>query len=480
MEIVIGWENISPRQNRRATLSESFWRNIEEYRQLGFDPLRWIPTCSNQLDNDILHASLEALKRSTIKLEPNWFDSFYYMDGKTPELTRRVYYDLGNPMIEKEAQIKRALLLFRIHTDFGSDSVLLSQIISRFLKNFHSKVIAKRVVMPLTVNMKSQFALLDYIKVSRGDKVGYTSANNSTTQIIDPTLSPESELHSNIALTMAMENLNLLGCRSGFRVFPVYDAPTEGLLDTIRKNLDTFTSRYNIAMDDYSSVKLGSLFFGATAIANTLKEQPIRYEQVEEGMQILISNKLGTLPAMSVYVIAQMNEEIITNSENNNISLHSLITAKEEVIKSLSEPHFSLGKVVSKYCPVFGSPYDRDPHITAVYPIMADGLFAVARFSKHLNAKLVINNLPMKFDEIAKFARKELLVKNATAASVGCHMIVATKDVTRLVLEDLQKHNFEPSVIGYVANKGGSGLIIEEDINKYLTSNAKQKIEVTS
>ena len=62
---------------------------------------------------------------------------------------------------------------------------------------------------------------------------------------------------------------------------------------------------YNLAMDDYSSVKVGSLFFGATAVANTLKEQPIRYEQVEEGMQIIISNKLGAMPAMSVYILAK-------------------------------------------------------------------------------------------------------------------------------------------------------------------------------
>ena len=81
-------------------------------------------------------------------------------------------------------------------------------------------------------------------------------------------------------------------------------------------------------MDDYSSVKVDSLFFGATAIANTLKEQPIKYEQVEEGMQIIISNKLGTLPAMSVYLLAQMDEGRVSMFENNNISLDSLITAR--------------------------------------------------------------------------------------------------------------------------------------------------------
>ena len=207
-----------------------------------------------------------------------------------------------------------------------------------------------------------------------------------------------------------------------------------------------------------------------------MKEQPIRYENVEEGMQIIISNKLGTLPAISVYVLAQMNEGSLAKLENNNISLDSVTRAKDEVLKSLSEPHFSLGKVVSKYCPDFGSPYDKHTHIAAVYPTMTDGLFAVAKLAKLLNAQIVINNLPMKFDEIARFATKELLVENATAASTGCHMIVATKDVAKLIVEDLRKHNFEPSVIGFIANKERSGLIIEADINNYISSKAKQKI----
>jgi selenophosphate synthase len=453
-------------------LSENFWNNIEEYRQLGFDPLRWIPTCSNQVDDSILQASLKEIKRSTIKLEPFWFDSFYYMDGKTPELTRRVYYNLDNPIIEKEAEIKRALLTFRIHTEIGSDSVFLSEIIRRFLKSFHFKVISKKIVMSMTIDRKSQFALLDYIRLSRGDKVGYTSANNSTTQITDPTLSPESEIHSNIALTTAMENLNLLGCTSGFRLFPIYDAPTDSLLDTIRKNLDAFTSHYNLAMDDYSSVKVGSLFFGATAVANTLKEQPIRYEQVEEGMQIVISNKLGAMPAMSVYVLAKMDESI-SKLESNNISLDFLTDAKDEVLKSLSEPRFSLGKVISKYCPEFGTPYEKHTHIAAVYPVMTDGIFAVAKFARLVNARIVINNLPMKYDEIARFATKELLVENATAASTGCHMIIATKNVVDLIMEDLQKHNFEPSVIGFIGKKESPGLTIDADIDKYVVSKAR-------
>lgn len=454
-------------------MSESFWKNIEEYIRLGFDPLLWIPTCSNQVDDDILQASLNEIKRSTIKLDPTWFDSFYYMDGKNPELTRRIYTNLDNPIVEKEAEIKRALLMLRIHTEVGSDSLLLSEIVRRFLKSFHFKVVSKRATISMTANRKSQFALLDYIRLSRGNKAGYTSANNSTTQITDPTLNPDSEIHSDIALTMAMENLNLLGCTSGFRVFPIYDAPTDNLLDTIRKNLDAFTSRYNIAMEDYSSVRAGSLFFGATAIANTLKEQPIRYEQVEEGMQIVVSSKFGTMSAMSLYVLSQMDEEYASRIENDNISLDFLTSAKNEVLKSLSEPRFSLGKVISKYCPDFGAQYDKHTHIAAVYPIMTDGILAIAKFARLAGVQLTINNLPMKYDEIARFAAKDLMVENATSASAGCHMIVATENVANLIAEDLRKHTFEPSVIGFVAKKETPGLKIEADIDKYVPSKTK-------
>lgn len=454
-------------------MSESFWKNIEEYIRLGFDPLLWIPTCSNQVDDDILQASLNEIKRSTIKLDPTWFDSFYYMDGKNPELTRRIYTNLDNPIVEKEAEIKRALLMLRIHTEVGSDSLLLSEIVRRFLKSFHFKVVSKRATISMTANRKSQFALLDYIRLSRGNKAGYTSANNSTTQITDPTLNPDSEIHSDIALTMAMENLNLLGCTSGFRVFPIYDAPTDNLLDTIRKNLDAFTSRYNIAMEDYSSVRAGSLFFGATAIANTLKEQPIRYENVEEGMQIVVSSKFGTMSAMSLYVLSQMDEEYASRIENDNISLDFLTSAKNEVLKSLSEPRFSLGKVISKYCPDFGTQYNKHTHIAAVYPIMTDGILAIAKFARLAGVQLTINNLPMKYDEIARFAAKDLMVENATSASAGCHMIVATENVAKLIAEDLRKHTFEPSVIGFVAKKETPGLKIEADIDKYVPSKIK-------
>jgi hypothetical protein len=151
-----------------------------------------------------------------------------------------------------------------------------------------------------------------------------------------------------------MENLNLVGCTSGFKLFPAYDAPNEELLDMIRKNLDAFTSRYNLVMEDYSSLKVGKLFFGATAIANTIKELPTRYDQVEEGMQIIVSDKFGTIPALSLYMLTQMDPNNITKIEQNHILPSVLSSAKDEVIKTLTHPSFSFGKIISRYCPSNG------------------------------------------------------------------------------------------------------------------------------
>jgi selenophosphate synthase len=453
-------------------MSEDFWRLVEEYQQLGFDPIRWVPTCSNEVDNHILECSLKGIKRTNIKLTPSWFDTFYYMDGKIPELTRRVY-NFDNPLVEKEVEIRRALSIFRIHTVLAYNSALLSGAIQNFFKNFRSRVFIRKNIMALTTHREAQFALLDYIELHRGDKVGYTSANNSVTQITDPTRKPESEIHSNIALTAGMEYLNLLGCTSGFKLFPVYDAPTEEMLDKIRTNLDAFTSRYNIGMEDYSSIKIGNLFFGTTAIANTVKELPTRYDQVEEGMQIIISNKMGALPALSLYTLTQMDNNNITKFERNGISLDILDAAKDDTIKNLSEPHFSLGKIISKYCPDFGMAYDKHMHITAVHPVMTDGFFAIVKLAKLTNSHIVISELPMKYEEIAKFATRELLIENSTAASNGCHLIVASNDVARLVVDDLRRHNFEPTIIGYFSKKEKPAVTTEKDIVQYIASKSK-------
>jgi selenophosphate synthase len=457
-------------------LSDNFWEQTDLYRKLGFDPLRWIPSCSNEVDTHVLKDALAEVKHSRIKISPSWFDPFYHIDGKIPELTRRVY-SLANPAMDKEVELKRALAVFRIHTGSGEHPALLSKALENILKIFSSKVSVTCASAVLTEHKSAEFAMFDYIQLHRGDKIGYMPAVTSVTQVTDMTKAPDDEIHSNIAMTSAIELLNLLGCdmksSPSSKLFPIYDAPSEEMLDKVRSNLDAFTSRYNLAMEDYSSLKLGKLFYGTSAMATTSKDLPTKYDQIEEGMEIIITNKFGGLSPLGLYTLGSMNSENIAKYERNGMPFADITQAKDEALKNLSEPHFALGKIIAKYCPDFEAVYDKQVHITAVYPVGSQGVFALRALAELANVQLMIKELPLRNEEIARFVTSEFLVENSTASLNGCQIIVATKDVTNLIMEELRKHNFAPERIGLVEKKGSWSVSFATDVSQFVASKAK-------
>jgi selenophosphate synthase len=176
---------------------------------------------------------------------------------------------------------------------------------------------------------------------------------------------------------------------------------------------------------------------------------------------------------MSLYTLGRMDSENIIKYEQNGISFAGISEARDEAVKNLSEPHFALGKIISKYCPDFGAAFDKSAHITAVQPVGLHGVFALGPLAELANASLLINELPVRNVEIAKFATKEFLVENATASLNGCHLIVATKDVASQVIEDLKKHNFAPERIGFIAKKGAPSVAFTPDVGQFVASKAK-------
>jgi selenophosphate synthase len=460
----------------RLWLLDNFWDHIEKYRKLGFDPLKWIATCSNELDPTVFKTALNDIKRSSVKLTPSWFEQFYHIDGKSPELTRRVF-SLTGPVIDKEVEVKRAVAILRIHSGIGENPQSLSDALQGFLKVFNGKLSVTCSSALLTEHPDAQFAMFDYIDLHRGDKVGYMPAVTAVTQVTDITRAPDADIHCNIAIASAIESLNLLGCgvSSAFKLFPAYDAPSEDILDRIRSNLDAITSRYNLAMEDYNSLKIGKLFYGTTAMAATTKELPIKYDQVDDGMEIIVTNKFGGLAAASLHALGRMDSENIIKYETNNVSFEAIGLARDEAIKNLSEPHFALGKIIAKYCPDYGLPFDKSSHIMAVYPVGSKGVLALGELAELSNSIILINELPVRDEEIAKFATKEFLVENATASAGGCNLIVASKDVGALIMEDLSKHNFAPMRIGSISKKGAASVVFEtkESIHQYVASRKK-------
>ena len=445
---------------------------------MGSDPTRWVAAGSNEIDPEVLRMALQEVKKSTVRITPDWFDSYYHIEGKIPELTRRVF-SLTEPAIDKEVEVKRALMILRLQSGNSESPQILSALLQGFLKPFAVKVAATCTAAVMTEHQDAQFAMMDYVALHRGDKVGYMPAVSAVTQTTDVTKEPDSDVHSSIAMTSAIETLNLLGCGvpSSFKIFPIYDGPSEELLDHIRSNLDAFTSRYNLAMEDYSSLKYGKLFYGATAMATTPKELPTRYESIEEGMDIFVTNSFGGLAPLGLMTLGLLDPDTIAKCERSGISPDSLAKAKDEAVKNLSEPHFALGKIVAKFLPDFGTTFDKNTHLTAVYPVGTRGVFALRDLSVRANTGLKVDTLPLKHEEISRFASTEYLMENSTASLNGCHILVAQRDVANLMMEELGKHNFIPQRIGMVLRKGAPGVTFDAETKIEALVASKKKLD---
>jgi len=444
-------------------MSDEFWNNLDQYRELGLDAPRWIASSSDELESLAILDSFAKTKRSNYLTEYSWFDAFPY-SGKNPEIVRRVYNfrDFDNANILKN---KRIVSLFNVHADTLCDSLALLKMLTNFCAKINPKYRVKCVGISTTSNRESEFVLLDYIDVHRGDKIGNTAINTSSIRVIDPFEQPVSPVNVAISLTASLENLLILGCTTGFRIIPIYDAPNEDIINRIQTSHDAFASKYDIFIDDYSSIKTGKLFLGATAYAHTEKQLPVRYDLIKPGMAVLLTDKLGSLSPLNIFTMEKL-EEFKPNAPNELAD--SVI--KNEIIKSLTQPKFSLGKIVAKYSPELGNEFDVSTNLVAVHPAGIDGALALLHLARISNSHLKIREIPMKYEEFAIRATTENIIPNSTSSANGCHIIIASNEVANQIAEDLKKHNFAATIIGEVIEKDGAKVTISKKLRSYMAA----------
>jgi selenophosphate synthase len=444
-------------------MSDEFWNNLDQYRELGLDAPRWIASSSDELESLAILDSFAKTKRSNYLTEYSWFDAFPY-SGKNPEIVRRVYNfkDFDNANILKN---KRIVSLFNVHADTLCDSLALLKMLTNFCAKINPKYRVKCVGISTTSNRESEFVLLDYIDVHRGDKIGNTAINTSSIKVIDPLEQPDSPVNVAISLTASLENLLILGCTTGFRIIPIYDAPNEDMINRIQTSHDVFASKYDIFIDDYSSIKTGKLFLGATAYAHTEKQLPVRYDLIKPGMAVLLTDKLGSLSPLNIFTMEKL-EEFKPNAPNELAD--SVI--KNEIIKSLTQPKFSLGKIVAKYSPELGNEFDVSTNLVAVQPAGIDGALALLHLARISNSHLKIREIPMKYEEFAIRATTENIISNSTSSANGCHIIIASNEVANQIAEDLKKHNFAATIIGEVIEKDSAKVTISKKLRSYMAA----------
>ena len=461
-------------------MNTDFWDNIYKYKEYGFEPLNWISTFSNEIDPDLLEFSLNKIKGTNWKILPEWFDWFYKSERKNPEVTRRIYNLSDLYGQQSETGIKKALAIIQLNREIIDNQEKRLDLLSNLINSIKSKCITKKI-STINTSSKKQFALLDFIETRRGNKVGYIIANNYITQITDVLRSPESDIHCKITVAGVIENLNLLGCIDEFKIFPIYDAPKEEMLDVTRQNLDSITLSNNIFMEDYSSLKIGNLFFGASATATTYKEIPTRYTEVEEEMNVIITDKFGSIIPLSLFLLTKINEENISIFENQGIVITELENEKDNIINNLSHPRFELGKIINKYCPTFEGKFDKTSHITAVFPVLTQGILAIKKLVDYIDHEIIIDKIPIKNKEMSSYAVKEYLVPHSTSSINGCHLIIATRECTDSIIQDLKKIHLDPEVIGKIGKKGKPLLNIKDiDLDKYILRRSKINKKIRS
>jgi selenophosphate synthase len=433
---------------------ENKWKLFTKYHDLGFDPLRWLPECSNEIKQNRLKILSEELKRSNLKISPCYYSYFHYPEKKNIEIIRR-FYKSNEILKPEDLKTKKAMSIMKLDKNIVYDNNLLIKKINKMSEQLKTKIEVDKISIIPTNSMEDfQFILFDHIKTQRGNRSGYTIVTNSNTQATDVSQNIESPIHMQISLTESINLLNLLGCSIDIRLFPIYDAPNEDMLDRIRKDIDSFTIKYNYSFEDYSSLKLNGLFFGTTATGNMHKEIPNKYDLIKEDTQIIITDKVGLLACLSLYTITTLNEKLFEKLNKYGIQENELSQLKELAIKNLTEPKSSLGKIITKFLPDFENEFDFQSHILVTYPISKNGISSLYEISKLINSELIINDIPLIDKDIANFVSKEYLISNPTASTPNTNIILVSKELSSTVIDELNKNKFDSKVIGKVGKMG--------------------------
>src|SRR5262249_24851237 len=162
-------------------MQDDFLQAVLQYRSLGIDPLGWV---TNSLDEKgaIIFNNLSGLNRKSGRLVDYSWCGAYPNSGKNPELIRRVY-NIKSPREQGNLRAKRIVSLFNLHSDTTSNSKKLSQALLDFSSKLNPKYPIWCSEICTTSDLKAEFALLDFLDLHRGEKVGYTVVNSSSLKI---------------------------------------------------------------------------------------------------------------------------------------------------------------------------------------------------------------------------------------------------------------------------------------------------------
>jgi len=394
-----------------------FWEKVEMYKGMGLDPLKWVAGCAVKVDlTTVVYPALRALRphleQYGITVSPREdADIFPLLQHGSVE--RRVY-DIRGPQVDvddlRKINPERAISLIQVHQRKAESPENFAEALMNVYSKIgdaHIKFIVGKGHSIMTPYDDAEFAMFDFISRSGRANGGYTLANNDTIQVIDPTDDPGSEAQVFVAISNSLNDLVTLGCYENIRIHPVYDAPNEELAREIRGHCDAYAKRYGVKLSEGAAIVKGKLLIGATILGDMRKQPPTKYNQLQQGMRVIVSRPFGDLAPINVYLSCLADEEYQRKLEERGIGLADAKKTKDAVVQTMKEPNLKIGRVINKYLPDFGKEFDQSEHIVCTGDLSGPGIYIFKEIAEIARVDMELSEIPLAHPEYVYFAAGE-------------------------------------------------------------------------
>ncbi|MFQ5887140.1 MAG: acylphosphatase, partial [Candidatus Hydrothermarchaeales archaeon] len=104
--------------------------------------------------------------------------------------------------------------------------------------------------------------------------------------------------------------------------------------------------------------------------------------------------------------------------------------------------------------------------------ISGPGIFIFKEISENAGVDIRLEEIPLAYPELVKFASREFLMDNGTAGTNGAIAIRADGGLIEEIERDLAAVGYDPRAIGRVLGKGEGRLLVGGEVEEMISSHA--------
>ncbi len=459
---------------------EELMERVKYYKKLGVNPLALATGCAVKVDLDrVVYPALSELRpkleKKGLRIAPREDADIFPRTSGGVEVHRRIY-TLGPQTNVDPGDVARigpcrAITVIQVYQRYANQPERFAELVGPV----YEKLAEAGVPIHLgkghsiaTPFEEDQFALFDFLKPSGGREEGFTAANNDTMHIIDPTEEPGDYRQVAGALSNTLNDLFVLGVHENLRLALVINAPIEELAEKMRRNAEEFASKLGAEIIEVPQPTRGRLLIGATAIGDTQKHPPTFYGEARPGMKLVATRPFGELAPINVYISAVIDESVVEELEENGITVEELERLKEDAVNRIATPNIGAARVISRYLPDAGEPYDPDQHIAATTDVTGPGIYVVYELAQQMRARIRLHDIPVLYPRLSEYATSTYIIPNATAGTNGAFIAVVPEPVVESFIEDLRAAGLQPVVFGEILGRGEAVVEAPAKLKKYV------------